>query len=110
MPVQINALGLALAEGDASLGEVVRCQFYGYRVASQYADIVFAHFARNMGCDDMPVFQFDAKHGIRQSILHHATHFDMIAFGHILTQCLKRVIIHYLPGISIERVTPLKSL
>jgi hypothetical protein len=34
----------------------------------------------------------------------------MIAFGHILTQSLKRAIIHYLTGISIERVTPLKTL
>jgi hypothetical protein len=55
-----------------------------------------------MGGDYMSVFQLDAKHGVRQSILYHAAHFDVIAFWHNLTQCLKRAIIHYLPGISIE--------
>jgi len=63
-----------------------------------------------MGGDYMSVFEFDAKHGVRQSILYHSAHFDVIAFWHILTQCLKRAIIHYLPGISIERVTQFKTL
>jgi len=71
---------------------------------------MLAHLAGYMGCYHMPVFQFDTKHGIWQSILHHASHFDMIAFWHILTQCVKRAIIHYLTGISIERLTRRKTL
>ena len=59
---------LFLAEDDSSAGEVVGGEFYFDFVARKDADEMLAHFARDMGCNDMTGLEFDAKGRIGQSL------------------------------------------
>ncbi len=54
----------ATTVGDAPLAEIIGGQLDGDRIAGEDADIVLAHFARDVCGHDMTIFQFHAKHGV----------------------------------------------
>jgi len=73
---------LASAVGDATLGQIVRRQFYGHLVTCKNTYVIFTHFAGNVRRNHVPVFKFYAEHGIRQSVDHFAFHFYLVFFRH----------------------------
>lgn len=75
---------LATSVGNTALGEVVGRELDGNRVAAENANIVFAHFARNMGRYDVPVFQPYAERGVGKGLDDRSFHLNVIFFGHAL--------------------------
>jgi len=69
--------------GDAALGQIVRGHFHGDLVTGKNADIVFPHFARDMGGNYMSILQFDAKHGIGQGLDNGTLKFYVVFFCHM---------------------------
>ncbi len=66
--------GLATAVGDAALAKVIRCQFHSHAIARQDTNIVLAHLSRDMGRNDVAIFEFDAKCCVGQGLCDHAFH------------------------------------
>ena len=54
--------------------------FHGDRVPGEDADVVFAHFARDMGGHDMTVLELHAEGGIGQSLDDLTLHLNRIFF------------------------------
>ena len=61
---------LWFAEGDAPASEVVGGDLDAYGVAGDDADVVAAHFARQVGEDDMSVAYLDAECGVWERLAH----------------------------------------
>ena len=78
----MRGVPLPLAVSNAALGKIVRRHLDRHRIAGQDADIVFAHFPRNVRGNDMTVFEFYSKHGVRQSLSDLTLHFDLFFFWH----------------------------
>src|SRR3546814_1454311 len=64
------------AIGDPTLGQVIGSEFDEHLVTHQHADAVLAHLAGRVPQNLMVVFQFDAKHRVRQQFDHLAAHFE----------------------------------
>ncbi len=75
--------GLLLPEGDATLAQIVGRHLNFDLVTGQDTDIVFTHATGNMGSDNVPVLQLNAKHGVRQGLKDRTLHFNMIFFRHL---------------------------
>ncbi|MFT5351310.1 MAG: hypothetical protein ACI9MF_002131 [Gammaproteobacteria bacterium] len=73
---------LACAVSNTAFAQIVRSEFHRYLVASQNADVVFAHFAGNMCGHDMVVFQLHAKHSVRKCVDDFTFHFNLVFFCH----------------------------
>src|SRR3546814_20670746 len=58
------------AIGDPTLGQVIGSEFDEHLVTHQHADAVLAHLAGRVPQNLMVVFQFDAKHRVRQQFDH----------------------------------------
>ncbi|MDQ1363514.1 MAG: hypothetical protein QG652_1375 [Pseudomonadota bacterium] len=65
---------LFCAVGNAAFFQIVRCQLNGYLVAGHDTNVVFTHLARDVGCDNMAIFELYPKHGIGQRVDHRAIH------------------------------------
>ena len=74
--------GLQMAEGDASLGQIVRRHFNGDPVTHQYLDAVHFHLARAVGEDFHAVAEFDAIARFRENVGNDAFKFDGFFFSH----------------------------
>ncbi len=81
-PFRRSGAELLEAESDAAFGEVVRRHFDLDAVPVEDADIVFAHFAGNVGRNDVAVVQFDAESGVGKGFDNLALHFDDVFFRH----------------------------
>ena len=79
-----NGSRLAAAESNSAFGEIVGSQLNRDLVASKDADVMFAHFAGDMGNDHMAVFQLNTEQGIGQRLDNSAFHFNMVFFGHAI--------------------------
>src|SRR5580698_8012780 len=77
-----HASGLAAAVDDAALREVVRRHFDGDRIPGEDADVVLAHFARNMSGHDVAVLELYAESGVGQSLDDLTLHLNRIFFRH----------------------------
>ena len=71
---------LFTAINDTAFGQVVRGQFDSHLVTRKNANVIFAHFPRNMGCHNMPVFEFDSKRRIRKSLVNDTFHLNGFFF------------------------------
>src|ERR1700760_863700 len=77
------ALGrLAAAVDDATLGQVVGSHLYGHRVPGEDADVVLAHFARDVCGHDVTVLELHAECGVGQSLGDLTLHLNGIFFRH----------------------------
>ena len=65
---------------DARFIQVVRRHFHFYAVAGGEPDKLFAHFSGDGRQYEMPVSEFDAKHGSGQDQLHRSFDFDGLFF------------------------------
>ena len=79
------------AESDATLAQVVWGQLDFDLVTGEDANVVFAHFARNVSGHDVAVVELNTKHGVGQSIDHGAIHLDLFFFRHKGTCCLVQI-------------------
>src|SRR5690606_26233074 len=70
------------AVSDAAVGEVVRRQLDGDRVAGEDTDVMLAHLAGDVSGHDMAVLQLDPEHGIGQGLDDFALHLDRLFFCH----------------------------
>lgn len=77
---------LSFAEGDTTLGQIVRRQLYGDSVATQYADIVLSHLARNMRNNFVPVFELDPELGVGKGFGNRSFHFYTFFFRHNISK------------------------
>jgi hypothetical protein len=75
---------LAHSVDDTTLVEIVWGDLHGHFVAGQNANVVLAHFARDVSRDNVSVFQFDTKHGVRQGLNDRAFHFNVFFFRQTL--------------------------
>jgi len=73
---------LTFPKGNATLGQVVGSHFNLDLVTRQNTNVVFAHFARDMGNDNVIIFQLYPESGIRQSVDNLAFKFNVIFFRH----------------------------
>jgi len=74
MPLLLSAVN------DTAFGQVVRCQFDSHLVTRKNANVIFAHFSGNMGCHNMPVFEFYSKRRIRKSLVNDTFHLNCFFF------------------------------
>jgi len=83
--VPYPAEGLLVAVNDAATGQVVRAQLDDHAILREDADVVLAHFARNMGKHPVAVGQLNSKHCVGQSFDYCAFDLDdTVFFGHCL--------------------------
>ena len=80
--------GLAVAEGDPALGQIVRRQFHGDFVSSQYADAVAAEAAGQMGQDNTFVLQLDAEQSTGKLLEYRSGYFNAVFFTQLLSLLL----------------------
>src|SRR3990172_5149487 len=73
---------LSSAEGDATFRQIVGRQLYRYAVAGEYANVVLAHLAGNVGGHDVAVIQLDAKQRVVWRFGNRSLHFNVFFFGH----------------------------
>lgn len=71
-----------MPESNPRLGKIVGRHLDIDFVADADADEVFAHFARDVRQDLVPVRQSHAKHGARKDLCHRAGQFDWFFFSH----------------------------
>ena len=62
--------------GDSAFAEVVGGHFHLHLVANIQADVVLAHFARDMSEDRVAIDQFDPEEGAFEDLLHDSFHFN----------------------------------
>lgn len=72
--------GLALAEDDPALGQIVGRELHADAVARDDADEVLAHPAGDVGHHDVPAFNLHAKSRIGESLRHHALNLQSFFF------------------------------
>src|SRR5690242_16391126 len=72
---------LLVAIGDATSGEVVRRELDLHLVARSDADVVHAHLPGYVSEHLVPVFQLDAKHGVRQRFDNRAFDQNRVVLG-----------------------------
>jgi len=77
----VNA-GLASAENDSTLTQVVGCELNGNLVTGQDTNVVLAHLARDVGGHNVTVLKFYPEQGIGQGLQDRALHFNVIFFCH----------------------------
>ena len=77
-----NIARLLGAEHDTALGKVVRRELHGDLVAGKDANVVHAHFSGDVAKNNMPVFEFDPKRGIREILDDLSLHFNYVFLGH----------------------------
>ena len=65
--------------GDATFGEIVRGHFHFNLIPNIEANVVLAHFARNMSKNDVAVNKFDTKEGAFEHRLNDSFYFDYFA-------------------------------
>lgn len=75
-------IGLTFAVDDATLGQIIRGKRNAHRVTRNNPDVVLAHFAREMGKDNVLVLQFHAEHRIGKRFANDAFYFNCFFFGH----------------------------
>lgn len=63
---------------------------------------MFAHLARDMGSNDVTIFQFDPEHGIGQGLDDRTFHFYVFFFSHMPCFCLLSRILYRRSGIILE--------
>jgi|HubBroStandDraft_6_1064221.scaffolds.fasta_scaffold2957643_1 hypothetical protein len=73
-----------MAEGDATLSEVVRGEFEGNFVACQNADAVAAETACEVGEDKPFVLKLHTEFTAGKFFYYRALYFDAIFFTHVL--------------------------
>src|ERR1700733_13269290 len=74
--------GSTAAVDDAALGQVVGGHFHGDRIAGEDADVVLAHFARNVCSHDVTILELHAEGCIGQSLDDLTLHLNRIFFRH----------------------------
>ena len=79
--IVINA-GLASAEYDSTLGQVIGCELNGNLIAGQDADVMLAHLSRDVRGNDVSVLELNPEKGIGQGFQDRAFHFNVIFFCH----------------------------
>lgn len=80
------AIYLLVAVNDSAAGQVVGRQLHNYAVLGEDADVVLAHFARNVCENFVPIAELNAEHRVGQSLEYVALDFDDAVFlGHSLT-------------------------
>ena len=55
-----------VSERDSAFCQVVGRHVHSYAVTGQDFDVVHPHLSRNVGRDDVPVFQFNSEHCVGQ--------------------------------------------
>ena len=75
--------GLLVAIYDPAATEIVGRELYDDAVFRKDPDVVLTHLARDMREHDVPVFQLDTKHCIRQGLGDRAFYFDDAFFRHV---------------------------
>ena len=81
IPRRHRCAAFDVAEGDASLGKIVRGKFQRHLVTGEDADVVLAHLASGIGHQLVTILKQHAETGIRQDFLHDAVHFYQFFFG-----------------------------
>ena len=71
---------LAFPEDYASAVKVIGGKLHFYGVSRYYTDVMFAHFAAQMGKDDVLVLQFHAEHCVWKGFLYHTFNFNSFVF------------------------------
>lgn len=71
---------LFFAVSDPSPRQIIGGKFDGDAVARKNTNIEFAHFAGNMGQDDMSVIEFDPEHCIGKGFNDRPFNFDRFLF------------------------------
>lgn len=59
---------LLVAVGDASAGQVVRCEFNLNPVARKNSDVVPAHLSRDVAEHGQAILELDPEHGVRERL------------------------------------------
>ncbi len=73
------------AVGNTAFGQIVGSEFNGNGIAGQDADVVLAHFPRNVGGDDVPIFQLYTEHRIGKGFDDFTGHLYVLFFRHDLS-------------------------
>ena len=81
-----RAIRLTTAIDDAALGEIVWRQLNGDLIASQDADVVFAHLARDVRNHRVPVRELNSERGVGKGVNDTTFHLDGILFRHALSR------------------------
>ena len=75
--------GLFFSIDDSAAGKVVGGEPHANLVAGNDADIVFPHFAREMGENDVAVLQFDPEHRVGEGFADDPLHLNGFFFRHV---------------------------
>jgi hypothetical protein len=74
--------GLAVAEGDAALGEIVGGKFEGDFIASEDADAIAPQAAGQVGEHQTIMFELNGEFPAGEFLNHCALYFDAVFFTH----------------------------
>jgi len=72
-----------MAEGDATLGQIIGRHFDVDFVADKHADAVFAHFSGGPGDNFVVVLEFHPEHRVGQFLRHGARKLQQFFLRHI---------------------------
>lgn len=74
---------LSGAKGDAAFGKIVWSKLYRDLVTGKNADVILAHFAGDMGSDDVPIVELHPEQGVGKGIDNRPLHFNAFFFCHV---------------------------
>jgi hypothetical protein len=76
--------GLALSKGNTAFSQVIGSHLNLNLVTRKNTNIVFAHLARDMGNDNVVIFQLYAESGVWKGIDNLSLKFNVVFFRHKL--------------------------